>query len=238
MCLELVWTKAVLIFCHDALFSCGTTSSSGDKSLSPSTRKQVLAFTDSQFKHCLEIHQLVVFGKRGPCHVKCLASFGKLFPWKGRVATLHSSEFGDLLSSRSYRELFSGKVFKTLAEGGGVKISGKVKPVRIVHMFALKSGWPLLSFLAVKARPMRTSPDGFITKAFSLSPLGASPSSSSWSEHGKEHSVPSPWRYENTGGSACFWDKSCGDWSRHTSSREPLKASLLVLQPPSLSLYM
>lgn len=80
MCLELVWTKAVFIFCHDALFSCGTTSSSGDKSLSPSTRKQVLAFTDSQFKHCLEIHQLVVFGKRGPCHVKCLASFGKLFP--------------------------------------------------------------------------------------------------------------------------------------------------------------
>lgn len=136
-----------------------------------------------------------------------LGFFGTLFPWKGQATTLRSSKFGDLLSSRSCREAFSGKVFKTLAEGGGVEISGKVKSVRIVHMFALKSGWPLLSFLAVKARPMRTSPDGFITKAFSLSPLGASPSSSSWSEHGKEHCVPNPWRYENTGGSACFWDK-------------------------------
>lgn len=152
---------------------------------------------------------------------------------------MYSSKVEDLLSSRSCRAVFSGEVFKTLAVGGGVEIAGKVKSVCIVRMFALKSGRPLLSFLALKARPVRTSPDGFITKAFSLSPLGASPSSSSWSEHGKEHSVPNPWRYENTGGSACFWDKkSHGDCSHYTSSRETLKASLLVLQPPSLSLYM
>lgn len=211
----------------------------GAVSLGPSARKQTLAFIDEQGEACLDIHYLVLVWKCGPCHAKCLASFGTLFPWKGQAARLHSSEVGDLLSSRSCREVFSGKVFKTLAVGGGVEIAGKVKSVRIVHMFALKSGWPLLSFLALKARPMRTSPDGFITKAFSLSPLGASPSSSSWSEHGKEHSVPNPRRYENTGGSACFWDKkSHGDWSRHTSSREKLKASLLVLQPPSLRLYV
>lgn len=102
---------------------------------------------------------------------------------------------------------FQGKYLKHEQQGSGVEIAGKVKSVGFVHMLALKSGGPPLSSLAPPARPMRTSPDGFITEAFSLSPLGASPSPSSWWEHGKEHRVPSPGKDENTGGSACLWDR-------------------------------
>lgn len=86
---------------------------------------------------------------------------------------------------------FQGKYLKHEQQGSGVEISGKVRSVGFVHMLALKSGGPLLSFLARGARPGRTSADGFITEAFSLSPSGPAPVSSWW-EHGKEHRVPSP----------------------------------------------
>lgn len=65
--------------------------------------------------------------KHEPCHVKCLTSSGTLFHWKGQATGLHSSRVGDLLSSRSCRDVFSGKVFKTLAAGGGNRRESKIR---------------------------------------------------------------------------------------------------------------